>query len=86
MTAVKAANIHIEPKRKGRTSLGQVWGEETNSTLLSTISGGYRNPLVSTLEAQPAETCVLTKGLVTAGGVMVRLWTHVSPGHGLGIM
>ena len=33
-----------------------MWGEETDPALLSTVPGGYRNPLVSTLGVQPAET------------------------------
>ena len=55
-TAVKTGNITQNQREEMRTSLEQVWGEETDPTLLSTIPGGYRNPLVFTLGAQAAET------------------------------
>ena len=55
-TAVKTVNITQNQREEMRTSLEQVWGEETDPTLLSTIPGGYRNPLVFALGAQAAET------------------------------
>ena len=39
-----------------------MWGEETDPTLLSTVSGGYGNPLVSALGVQPAETWCFNQG------------------------
>ena len=39
-----------------------MWGEETDPTLLSTIPGGYRNPLISALGVQPAETWCSNQG------------------------
>ena len=39
MTAVKTVNITESQKEERKTSNGTVWGEETNSTLLSTIPG-----------------------------------------------
>ena len=53
VTAVKTVNITWNQREKRRTSLGQVWGEETDPALLSTVPGGYRNV---TLRVQPAET------------------------------
>ena len=49
-------------REKRRTSLSQVWGEETDPILLSTIPGDYRNPLVSSLRPQPAETWCPNQG------------------------
>ena len=63
MTAVKTVNITESQKEERKTSNGTVWGEETNSTLLSTIPGNYRNPLVSALGAHPAETWYPNPGL-----------------------
>ena len=53
-------------KGKGEDFSGAMWGEETDPALLSTISGGYRNSLVSTLGVQqrPGD---LTKGPVSPG-------------------
>ena len=56
MTAVETVIITQNQRVKRRTSLGQVWGEETDPTLLSTMLRGYGNPLVFTLGAQAAET------------------------------
>ena len=59
----------------------QVWQKETDPTLLSTKSGGYRNSLVSTIGAQPAETWYPNQGSchprcrVWEGGSPWRLWT-----------
>ena len=55
MTAAETVIITQNQRVKRRTSLGQVWGEETDPTL-STMPRGYRNPLVFTLGAQAAET------------------------------
>ena len=74
-TAVKTGNITQNQREEMRTSLEQVWGEETDPTLLSTIPGGYRNPLISTLGVQPAETGVLSKSCVTPSAVSGR-WNH----------
>ena len=61
MTAVKTVNF-TQNQVEERTSQGQVWGQETDP-LLSTVPGDYRNPLVSTLGAQPAETWCPNQGL-----------------------
>ena len=47
---------------KRRTSLRQVWGEETDPTLLSIILRDYRNPLISTLGPQQGETWCPNQG------------------------
>ena len=39
-----------------------MWGEETDPTLLSTVPGGYGDPLVSTFGVQPAETWCPNQG------------------------
>ena len=62
----KNGQYHTEPKGKEDFS-GKVWGEGTNPALLSTVPGGYRNPLISTLRTQPEETGVLSKGHATPG-------------------
>ena len=62
MTGIKTVNITQNQREERRTSLGQVWGEETNPAVLSDILGSYRNPLVSTLGAQAAETPCPTQG------------------------
>ena len=63
---------------KMRTFLRQVWGEETDPPLLSTILGDYRNPLVSTLgHPNQQRPCVHTKGLATPGAgsrEVVSIW------------
>ena len=61
MTAVETVIITQNQKVKRRTSLGQVWGEETDPTL-STMPRGYRNPLVFTLGAEAAETVCPNQG------------------------
>ena len=66
MTAVKTVIITQNQREERRTSVGQVWGEETNPIFLSTITWGYRNPLISTLEAQPAETWGPNQGSLDA--------------------
>ena len=66
MTAVKTVIITQNQREETRTSLGQVWGEETDPILLSAITGGYRNPLISTLEAEPAETWGPNQGSLDA--------------------
>ncbi|KAM7234696.1 hypothetical protein CapIbe_013516 [Capra ibex] len=66
-TGVKAVNITQNQKEKGRTALGQVWGEETGPALLSAIPGGYRNPLTSALRTQQAETWGPNQGSSTPG-------------------
>ena len=63
MTAVKTANITQNQREERKTSLGQVWGEETDPAVLSDILGSYRNPLVSALGAHPAETWYPNPGL-----------------------
>ena len=78
MTAVKTVIITQNQREERRTSVGQVWGEETDPIFLSTITGGYRNPLISTLEAQPAETwgpnqgSLDTRSWVWGGGVTLE--------------
>ena len=56
-----------------------MWGEETDPTLLPTIPGGYRNPLVFILGAQLAGTWCSNQGLCeprcTAWGGGVTLET-----------
>ena len=65
-----------------RPSLGHVRGKETNLTHLSTQPGGYRNSLVSTIGAQPAETWCPNQGSchpgcrVWGGRFTWRLWTY----------
>ena len=66
-TGVKAVNITQNQQEKGRTALGQVWGEETGPVLLSAIPGGYRNPLTSALRTQQAETRGPNQGSSTPG-------------------
>ena len=54
-----------------------MWGEETDPTLLSTIPGGYGNPLVSALGVQPAETWCPNRGSGAPGagtGEEVSTW------------
>ena len=70
-TAVKTVNITQTQREETRTSLEQVWGEETDPTLLSTIPGGYRNPLVFSLGAQAAETWCPNQW---SGGPKWRVW------------
>ena len=77
MTVVKTVNF-TQNQVEERTSQGQVWGQETDP-LLSTVPGDYRNPLVSTLGAQPAETWCPNQGLwdpprceVWGGGVTLE--------------
>ena len=62
MTAVETVTI-TEPKGKGRTSLEKCGERRATATLLSTVPGGYRNPFVSTLGVQPAETWCPNQGL-----------------------
>ena len=61
VTAVKTVSDRTKGQER-RTSLGQAWGEETHPTLLSTIPGGSRNPLVSAIGAQPSETWCPNQG------------------------
>ena len=42
--------------------MGQVWGKETDPIVLSAKPGDYRNSLVSTKGAQPAETWCPNQG------------------------
>ena len=55
-----------------------MWGEEIDPRLLPTVPGGYRNPLVSILGAQLAETWCSNQGLcdprctVWGGGVTLE--------------
>ena len=49
-------------KGKREDFSGAMWGEETDPTLLSTVPGGYRNPLISALGVQPAETWCSNQG------------------------
>ena len=58
-------------REKRRPSLGHVRGKETNLTHLSTQPGGYRNSLVSTIGAQPAETWCPNQGSCHPG---CRVW------------
>ena len=76
MTAVKTVNITQNQREETRTSLGKTSGEEIDPTLLSTILGVYRNPLVSTLGSQ-RRPGVLTKGRATpdaGSGEVVSPW------------
>ena len=59
LTAVTTVNIR-EPKGKRRTSLGQVGGRRLRP--LSARPGAYRNSLLSTVGAQPAETWCPNQG------------------------
>ena len=61
MTAVETVTI-TEPKGKGRTSLEKCGERRATATLLSTVPGGYRNPLISTLGVQPAEAWCPNQG------------------------
>ena len=88
MTAVETVNITQNQREERRTSLGQASGEETNPTLLSTIPGDYRNPLVSTLGAQQRPG-VLIKGRASPGAGSGEVVSpgecgSVSPGSGSG--
>ena len=88
VTAVKTVNITWNQREKRRTSLRQVWGEETDPAVLSDILGSYRNPLVSTFGAQAAETPCPTQGSWDQVQDLGR-WCHlgdcgsVSPGAGV---
>ena len=61
MTAVKTVNITQTPGGDEDFS-GKVLGEETDPTFLSTMPGVYKNPLVSILGTQPAETWYPNQG------------------------
>ena len=62
MKAVKTVNITQNQREKRRTSWDKCW-ERRPALPLSAIPGGYRNPLISTLGAQPAETWCRNQGL-----------------------
>ena len=47
MTALKTVTITQNQREKRRTSLGKLWGEKTDPTLLFTVTEVYRNSLVS---------------------------------------
>ena len=68
-----------------------MWGEEPDPALLSTVPGGYRNPLVSALGVRPAEILRPNQGSrgprCRAWGAGVALETvGVWPGSVLGIV
>ena len=72
MTAVKTVNITAEPKGGGerRTSLGQVWGQETKPTLISTIPAVTGTHSFPPLGPNQQRLGVLTKGR----GPRCRVW------------
>ena len=72
MTAVKTVNITAEPKGGGerRTSLGQVWGQETKPTLISTIPAVTGTHSFPPLGPNQQRLGALTKGR----GPRCRVW------------
>ena len=71
---------------------GTAWGEETSPTPVPTIPGDYRNPLVPTSGAQPAETWCPNQGSwdpkcrVWGGGVTLETVEVFPQVQGLGMV